>query len=320
MKKIWIFLIILIVLIAGFFVLAALGKNKSQSSITNQDNNQQDTEIKGVSFSPKSLEAADVASFFQKSSQTGKAITGGDEIEKLSQQSSLPNLLAKQASTYHYVPVILIGLKNIQDAETYKQQLVDFVKSNNIKYLGLGVEANRYSDIKQYESSYTILYNAVKSSSPETQIFPVFQYEEMKGLQGGLYGKTNDPSKAEWPLLSEIPSDMIGFTTYPGLIYKDPSEIPSDYYSEISQHTTKPIVFTEIGWFRNPEITGWESSEDEQAQFIKRYFELTKDLDVRLDIWSFLYDPQTSTLFKTMGLLSKDQDSSAALDAWASSN
>ena len=108
-----------------------------------------------------------------------------------------------------------------------------------------------------------------------------------------------------------IKADMIGFTTYPGLIYKNPDDIPDDYYSVIKQRINKPIVFTEIGWFREGPV-GWESSDDEQKLFVE--IPPTRiSLDVRLNIWSFLYDPDTDSLFRTMGLLEDSEETSPAL-------
>jgi hypothetical protein len=55
---------------------------------------------------------------------------------------------------------------------------------------------------------------------------------------GGLYGGANDPSKNLWFLLDKFPgADLIAFNTYPGMIYKTPSEIPADYFTGIKAHT-----------------------------------------------------------------------------------
>ena len=64
------------------------------------------------------------------------------------------------------------------------------------------------------------------------------------------------------------------FHHYPGLFYRDVSDIPAEHYSEILSNISKPVAFTEIGWHSSDSPTGWESSESEQAEFINKFFEL----------------------------------------------
>lgn len=278
-------------------------------------------------MSPKSFSQNDFTAFFDKADESGDAITGWAEIEGFGNEQGVPFVVAGLAKQYNYEPIILVGLKNAKDASD-KELLLSFLKKNKINYLGLGVEVNRYSDYDSYAAVYNEIYDSVKEASPKTQVFPIFQYEQMKGLQGGLFGKENNPNNAEWVLIDKLKLDMIGFTTYPGLIYKNPGEIPSDYYLEIKNHVNKPVVFTEIGWFRSfDKVSEWESSEKEQADFIVKYFDLTKDLDVKLNIWSFLYDPDGEGLefketFNTMGLLAKDDSDGTSLvfEAWKKGN
>ena len=133
-----------------------------------------------------------------------------------------------------------------------------------------------------------------------------------------MFGGTNDTTKAQWSLLERFPqSDIIAFTTYPGLIYKNPSEIPADYYTEIKSHTTKPVAFTEIGWHSEASPTGWESSDAEQAEFVRTFFDRTKNLDKELTIWSFMYDQNIIEPFSSMGLRRRsDGTSKPAWDDW----
>src|SRR3989338_10570701 len=100
----------------------------------------------------------------------------------------------------------------------------------------------------------------------------------MKGLRGGLFGGINDESKNQWKLLDQFPkADLIDFTTYPALIYKAPSEIPNDYYSVILTYTEKPVLFTEVGWSSKIDNPSWETSESEQAEFIKIFEERSEE-------------------------------------------
>ena len=101
-----------------------------------------------------------------------------------------------------------------------------------------------------------------------------------------------------------------------GLFYREVSEIPDDHYKEIINHTSKPIAFTEIGWHSAPSPIGWESSQEEQAEFISKFFELTKELDVEITIWSFMYDLDIFEPFNTMGLINADGEEKSAWEEW----
>ena len=88
-----------------------------------------------------------------------------------------------------------------------------------------------------------------------------------------------------------------------------------DYYTEITEYTSKPVAFTEIGWYRE-DLTGWESSVEEQVEFIEFYFNATAELVVEFETWSFLFDQDIFVPFKSMGLLQIGETTSAALKAW----
>ena len=306
---VWVILVVAVLFI-GFVIMATLS-SQDEEIVRGRAGEEIKTELNGVSLSPKSFSGEDFTAFFDKAGEAGDAITGGDEIGQISDSSSA-GVVARLSAQYNYEPVILIGLKSASLEN--KQRLADFLEKYDINYLGLGVEANRYENYDAYVSVYNALFDMAKEISPDTQIFPVFQYEQMRGLRGGLFGAENNERNTEWALLN-MKADMIGFTTYPGLIYKNPDEIPDDYYGVIKQRTNKPIVFTEIGWFREW-LAGWESSEEEQEGFVEKHLALTNDLDVRLNIWSFLYDPETTTFFRTMGLLEDNEETSPALEAW----
>ena len=93
-------------------------------------------------------------------------------------------------------------------------------------------------------------------------------------------------------------------------------DIPAEHYSEISEYVSKPIAFTEIGWHSADSPTGWESSESEQAEFINKFFELTKDLDMEVVVWSFIYDPDIFEPFNSMGLITQEGHEKLAWSTW----
>ncbi|MDD5383177.1 MAG: hypothetical protein PHH60_05950 [Candidatus Margulisbacteria bacterium] len=286
---------------------------------------------KGISLSPRSTSAADFTDFFEKSRQTGSIVMWAGDWLELSSTEGGATVVAELAPTYNYTPLIEAQFFNQSTGallrplagttkEVYKNSAADFAHKYNLKYLGLGIEVNVLSekspsDFDNFVSFFSEVYDAVKAGSPDTKVFTVFQLEKMKGLNGGLFGGTNDPAKAQWSLLDRFPkTDLIVFTTYPCLIYKSPADIPADYYAEIQAHTTKPIAFTEIGWHSGATPEGWESSETEQAEFVTTFFDLTNSLNKELIIWSFMYDPETIIPFNSMGL--RRRSDGAAKPAW----
>ncbi|NYZ77284.1 hypothetical protein H0O02_03135 [Candidatus Micrarchaeota archaeon] len=286
--------------------------------------------LKGVSLSPKSFTGNDFAQFFTEAREAGDIVMWAGDWNELEGQGS-PKVVAELASTYDYIPLIEVTyytqgtgqlIRPLDEAtkQAYKDSAVAFAEKYKPEYFAMGIETNIMyekspEDFEEFVAFYNEVYDAVKAASPNTKVFTVFQLESMKGC---TFWQENscDSSKAEWDIMGRFKSDMAVFTTYPCLVFKDPADIPADYYTEISQHTTKPIAFTEIGWYSEAYPPGWESSDAKQAQYVTRLFELTDGMDVEVMVWSFLYDPGTEAPFDSMGLLNDDGTERPALDAW----
>ncbi len=299
------------------------------------------TSLKGVSLSPKSFTDTDFPQFLSLVGQAGNALRWAGPWTDLGVPNGAPLVVTTLSKNYNYTPVIETGVYSVSRDELIKpltqenmDQFVLYVRefSRNFKmpYIALGVEVNIHyekhpDDFQKYVLLFDRAYDAIKSVSPDTKVYLVFQLERMKGLQGGLFGGTNDTANAQWDLLKQFPkSDLIGFTTYPGLIYKDPSEIPSDYYSEIVSRTDKPIAFTEVGWasgtpvFKGASLTEWASSEAEQASFVKQFRQLTSGMNPEMSIWFWMFEqsPPPGPAFVGMALRRDDGTPRPAWDEW----
>lgn len=320
----------LALLLAGMLAISGCGQGQPPAPAN--------TFLKGVSLSPRSTSAADFVDFFEKTSQTGPIVMWAGDWLELTTTEGAATVVASLAATYNYTPLIeaqffdqatgqLLRPLTGTTREAYKNGAADFAARYNLKYLGLGIEVNTLaekspSDFNDFAAFFSEVYDAVKARSPNTKVFTVWQLEKMKGLNGGLFGGVNDPTKAQWDLLARFPkSDLTVFTTYPCLIYKDPVEIPAGYYTEISSRTAKAVGFTEIGWYSGADIPSWESSETEQASFITAFFDLSAGLNKELALWSFMYDPAAAAPFDSMGLRrSSDGAAKLAWPAWINSN
>jgi hypothetical protein len=291
--------------------------------------------IKGVSLSPRSYQGADFTDFFRLAAEAGDIVMwAGDWADLRGQEGSGAITVAELSAAYGYVPLIeaqfftqsdgaLVRPLDEINRRMYRESAVHFAEMYRPQYLGLGIEVNVLfekspRDFDAFAVLFDEVYDAVKAASPGTKVFTVFQLERMKGLQGGLFGGADDPARAQWELLDRFPkADLIAFTTYPCLVFTSPADLPADYYDEAAAHTAKPLAFTEIGWHSAPAPAGWESSEAEQAEFVRRFFALTRDVHPEIAVWSFLYDPETDPPFDSMGLRRRgDGNPKPAWDAW----
>jgi len=237
------------------------------------------------------------------------------------------------AKQYNFTPLVIFQffhqdngqlLRPLDNAnrENYREIVENYVEKYNPRWLGLGIEVNllyeknpQYFD--EFVSFYNDVYDDVKAKSPETKIFTVFQLEAIKGLSG-LSGS----HPQAWQLIDKFKLDAVGFTTYPELVFKKPSEIPDNYYAEIVLHTSKPILFTEVAWASKPLNAMWDAdtTENTQAEFVARFFNLTKGFNKELVVWAFMHDlPDSFGVFKDMGLRTTDDTAKLAWDVWVGS-
>ncbi len=149
------------------------------------------------------------------------------------------------------------------------------------EYFSLGNEINDYfylhpGELDDYLSLFEEAKNAIKSVSPDTKVFVVFSYNHLI-------------ENNQWSMLEEFNDkvDLIGLTTYPWKQFETSQDIPDDYYLRLRKYVSKPIAFTEIGWVSDP-----PGSDKQQSEFLLRFLELTKGLDIEMVNWLFLHEIQ----------------------------
>ena len=192
----------------------------------------------------------------------------------------------------------------------------------------MGVEVNRYYEedptgFEAFVKLYAEMYDAIKATSPQTLVFSIFQYEKMRG---GVFFSGDNQAQPEWDLLDKFNGrmDLMAFTTYPFLLYPTPTDLPNDYYAEITRHTSQRFAFTEIGW-PSAALSGvpdspFGGSPDEQSDFVRRFFSLTSDLPLDLALWSFPHDvgPDFNAAFTSVSLRENNGTPKPALQVWQS--
>jgi len=239
--------------------------------------------------------------------------------------------LVEQVSTGNQLgvtPVIAIGFNYevitdgyfIEHNKSYQETILSVVREFKPQYLAVGVEVSRLhehnpGEFNGFVEMYKEVYDKIKTISPGTKVFTIFQLENMKGA-AKMTGRQHPP---QWNIISLFGDklDLVGFTAYPFLEYESPSELPSDYYSEIAEYTNKPVAFTEMGWPSNSTIIG--GSEQEQVTFLEGVVNATSQLNFEFIIYSFLHDFEAPVeLFSTIALKYSDGSEKQIYQSWKS--
>ena len=204
-------------------------------------------------------------------------------------------------------------------------QYAQFVALNyQPKYLALGVEINSYEaqnpeDFEQFVTLYHEAYAAVKELSPETLVFPTFQLEELQGLL-----PADDPRPSQWHLIRQFQPnlDVLAVSTYPGLAFSIPDEIPANHYTRLASYTIGPIGIAGMGYSSGPGRDGLnEGSEADQATFLSRVLDDAEEMEMTLTIWFVGQDPAFTgetplDLLQYVGLLRQDGTEKPAWLVW----
>jgi hypothetical protein len=192
-------------------------------------------------------------------------------------------------------------------------------------YLALGVEVDMYYDrrgdgaFRNLLSLYFEAYNAVKSVSSTTLIFPTFQYENMLGLlQTGESGATQaGTTQPAWVLVSrfEPKIDMLAVSSFPGLVYATPDAVPEDYYGGLKGRSEHPIGFVSLGWSSS------SSGQESQFSYLSRTLAAADSLQASLVVWYLARDTraQTTAAFQplsAMGLYDAEGISKTGWSLW----
>jgi hypothetical protein len=129
----------------------------------------------------------------------------------------------------------------------------------------------------------------VKELSPDTLVFPTFQFEEMQGLL-----PIDNAFPPQWDVIDRFEPrlDLLAVSSYPGLAFAEPEEIPAAYYAQLARHTTRPIAITGMGYSSGPLAGALDpTAEGGQASFLGRTLDSAQELAMPLVIWFVGQDP-----------------------------
>ena len=194
-----------------------------------------------------------------------------------------------------YMNSTTTNLGTLELRQLWIEQAVNISRDYHPKYFCIGNEVDTYywncsrEDFDNYVSLVRETYDGIKAVSPDTKVFVVFRLDTIDSYNGWFLIEKFDKDKI----------DLFGFTSYPYMLgypgaawYERPSDMPSDYYTRITNYTgDKPIVFSEIGWTSSELLRG--GSEQEQVEFLLWFLEHTRDMPLEIVSWLCLHDLRT---------------------------
>ncbi|MEM3031167.1 MAG: hypothetical protein QXH27_05545 [Candidatus Micrarchaeia archaeon] len=194
------------------------------------------------------------------------------------------------------------SLRNAEFRRLFVEEVRDCSRMFKPEYLSLGNEVGAFyatnpDAFDDYVSLYGEAYDAVKQESPGTKVFAVFSLNQLENAN-------------QWQLIGKFGQklDLLGITTYPWMNYSSPKDMPDSYYQRLGGYTSKPVAFTEIGWVS---ASSAGSSENEQAEYLVRFLNLTKGMRVEMVNWLFLHEP--AAIGGTAGAMSAAETKTIAL-------
>ena len=232
---------------------------------------------------------------------------------------------SRQRSRLAGLPDDLLGA-GFSDPDVH-EALIDYARyiaeAYRPAYLAFGVEMNGYQqhhpeDFERFVVIYHEAYEAVKEISPETLVFPTFQFEELQGLL-----PFQDPLPPQWHLITRFEPrlDVLAISSYPDVVFPDANEIPESYYAQLSLYTDLPIAIAGMGYSsRTSQEISQAQAEEAQAAFLRRTLDHVQQLDMPFVIWFVSQDPaftgESALDLGTSGLIHQDGTPKPAWDIW----
>lgn len=284
----------------------------------------------GVALSPRSYTEDGMAEFLEHIVEAGQLLSHAGDWRHLESSDAPFDVVVELARSHGLDPVVVVSassagqmLRAFDDDELagFVAALTRFVDERRPPVLGIGNEINMLATddpagFERWVAAWPVLVDAVRQVAPDTKVVPVFQYEWLLGLRGGVFGR--ETTEPQWDLLDRFPdADAIGVTSFPGLVHAEPEDLPDDYYRRISAQTDLPVFITETGWPARGDGLALPGSESAQAAFVERMSDLLDGSSVEIVIWPFVYDTLVEQpAFASYGLRRDDGTPRPAWHGW----
>jgi hypothetical protein len=211
--------------------------------------------------------------------------------------------------------------------QLYKRFVVVMDSVLQPEHVGLGLETNLIRD-----ASSTAIYQCVKQAVNETAAELINRNTQAKlsisvqvdhawgKLSGGTYTGI-EQDFIDFPFMEEL-----GLSSYPYLGFDDPTDIPGNYYTRLTEGHNLPVFVSEGGYASTTVANAFTSSPQLQKKYMEHHHTLLKkakaialfqlvftDIDI-----SSVPDPIPPNLhyFISIGLVDVNLNPKPALEAW----
>jgi hypothetical protein len=187
-------------------------------------------------------------------------------------------------------------------------------------YLALGVEVDLIylnrgdASFRNFVSLYFEAYDAVKEVSPETKVFPTFQYENLLGILD------DPPSQPAWSLVARFQPkiDVLAVSSFPRAAFGSITEVPGDYYDALTGRFDLPAAFVSVGW---SSVVDGAPDQSSQLAYLLRTVAAADKLKSPFLIWFLAQDSEApadngGASLSTMGLLDSLGHGKNVLQVW----
>jgi hypothetical protein len=213
----------------------------------------------------------------------------------------------------------------------YRNYVRTLVEMLNPDYLGLAAETNLIRAIAPrpvYDAVVRMANDAASDvrRSRTAAVLPLYVSVQVETAWGKLGQQAAyagiDRDLRDFPFIN-----VLGLSSYPYLGgFKDPDQIPVDYYARVKGSRGPPVMVVEGGWPSASVRGAFSSSPEMQARFIARQSQLLNAAGAigvfqlsftDLDLASFPKPvPAILPLFASLGLVDSDLRAKPALSAW----
>lgn len=190
-------------------------------------------------------------------------------------------------------------------------------------YLALGVEINMLrarapDQFAGFVEAYRRAWEAVKSVSPRTKVFPTFQLEDMDATLGGAH-------PPQWDALDAFAGmmDALAVSTFPFLTgIRSAEEVGAGYYARLRERFAGEILISGAGYASAPvEGRALAGTQRDQRRFVERLLAEAETSGLRAVVWAAPRDPATpgegaAAVLNDTGLRDGDGEDKLAWEAW----
>lgn len=212
----------------------------------------------------------------------------------------------------------------------YRQFAISVARIVQPDYLGLAAETNLIrvaAPRPVYDAVVRMVNDAATELLRDRTAVDLFVSVQVETAWGRFQG-TNQYIGVEDDFRDFPFMRALGLSSYPYIVFPDPSNLPDDYFSRIANGRTLPVMVVEGGW-TSAAVGAIQSSPVKQTQYVSRHAQLLERANAiawlqltytDLDVSAFPPQPPGSSLalFTQLGFVDTQLRPKPALTTWDS--